>query len=185
MSRKYQNKYRVDSIRLKNWDYGSNAAYFITICTQNRTHFFGHIQQGKMHLSPIGVLADAFWYEIKNREKHIHLDEYVIMPNHIHGILVIDKPDLDNCTNGSRGVACNVPTGKNQYMSAISPKPGSVSTIIRSYKSSVTKHANRLGIPFGWQPRFYDHIIRNETAWNNIRNYIINNPKKWSEDRFC
>lgn len=85
-------------------------------------------------------------------------------------------------------VARNIPIGnihtKNERMSSISPKPNSISTIIRSYKSAVTKHCNRLNLPFQWQSRFHDHIIRNDQSFQNISNYIINNPENWTEDQF-
>jgi REP element-mobilizing transposase RayT len=76
-------------IRLANWDYRSSAAYFITICTQDRTHYFGKITDGKMNLSQLGILADVFWHEIKNHAKDIELGEFVVMPDHIHGILIL------------------------------------------------------------------------------------------------
>lgn len=93
MNDKFQNKYRIASTRLQNWDYGWNGLYFITICTQNRENHFGKIQHGKMELSPIGVIANILWYEIKNHAKNIELGELVIMPNHIHGILILNGDD--------------------------------------------------------------------------------------------
>jgi REP element-mobilizing transposase RayT len=153
MSDKYKGIYRSDSFRLNNWEYRSSAAYFITICTRDREHFFGHIRDGKMHLSQQGVIADLIWHEIKNHTTNTDLGEFVVMPDHIHGILILNE----------NGVVT-----KNQKMSAISPKPGSVSTIIRSYKSAVTKHCNRLGFPFAWQPLFYDHIIRDDESYQRI-----------------
>ncbi len=93
MSGLYKNKYRIDSARLKNWDYRWNAAYFITICTHDKVCFFGDIENGEMKLSDVGVIADLIWFEIKNRSKHIELGEYVVMPNHIHGILILNNPD--------------------------------------------------------------------------------------------
>lgn len=178
MSERFQNKYRLDSARLKNWDYGCDASYFITICTIDRENYFGEIQNGKMQVSPAGAIAHALWFEIKNHAKHIELGEFVVMPNHVHGILILDG----NC----RDVACNFPTetDKNETMSAISPKSNTISTIIRSYKSAVTKYCNRLEIPMAWQPRFYDHIIRNEESFQRITQYIKNNPSNWKEDTF-
>jgi REP element-mobilizing transposase RayT len=228
MSDKFQGKYRNESARLKNWDYASNGAYFITICTDNREHYFGEIENGKMQVSPAGAIAYVLWQEIKNHAKNIALGEFIVMPNHVHGILIIngnvghgravacngpdgnayvqaggdvalgfdrdvacnvptDNPDRDGDENRT-DVACNVPTNedseKNQEMAAISPKPNSVSTIIRSYKSAVTNYCNRLGLKFAWQPRFHDHIIRNDEAFQNISAYIKNNPSNWKEDKF-
>jgi len=168
--------------------------YFITICTANREHYFGKIIDGKMHLSNIGVLADVFWYEIKNHTKNMVLHQFVVMPNHIHGILEIVKNIGNNDNVGNdvdgRDVACNVPTTttetktKNEQMSKISPKSGTIGRIIGSYKGAVTKHANRLELQFNWQSRFYDHIIRNERSLERIQSYIINNPTNWVKDKF-
>lgn len=91
MQNKFQNKYRIPSARLQTWDYANNGAYFITICTQNREHFFGNIKNGIMQLSEIGKLAAQFWHEIPNHFPMVELGNFVVMPNHIHGILIIDK----------------------------------------------------------------------------------------------
>ena len=125
---KFQNKYRSESTRLRNWDYRWDAAYFITICTKDREHLFGRIADGVMHLSPVGAIADVLWYEIKNHTKNVELGEFVVMPNHVHGIIVLngnnnrklihdnsldtgnkidDNIDVDG---DGRGVACNAPT---------------------------------------------------------------------------
>lgn len=91
MEEKYQGKYRIPSARLQNWDYGSDGAYFITICCKNRTHFFGECKDGKMKLSTQGAIVQGFWYEIPKHFPFVILGEFVVMPNHIHGILVLDK----------------------------------------------------------------------------------------------
>ena len=90
MSERYKNKFRVESTRLPNWNYGWNAAYFITICTKARECFFGDIAGSKMKLSQVGVIADICWYEIKNHVKNVDLGEFVVMPNHVHGILILN-----------------------------------------------------------------------------------------------
>jgi len=99
---KFQNKYRISSIRAQWWDYGWNGAYFITICTQDRVHYFGEIQNGKMVLSGVGIIADLLWHQIPMHHKNIELGDFVVMPNHIHGILIIDKKsnDIDNVETG-------------------------------------------------------------------------------------
>lgn len=100
MSAKFQNKYRIDSTRLQNWDYGSNGKYFITICTCVMKHFFGKIANEKMLRNEIGELADGYCHKIPNHFPYVHLDEFIVMPNHIHGILVIDDPyNLAKCTD--------------------------------------------------------------------------------------
>ncbi len=187
MPEKYKNKYRIQSARLQNWNYAWDGMYFITICTKNMVHYFGEIVDKEMQLSHLGILADIFWHEIKSHAKNIELDAFIVMPNHVHGILILDGNDIDNRIDNRRDVACNVSTTtpkKNEFMSSISPKRNSISTIIRSYKSAVTKHARRLGFEFEWQTRFYDHIIKNSESYTKISNYIRANPEKWSEDLY-
>lgn len=178
----YKNKYRSRSIRLPNRNYAANGYYFVTICTYKKYCYFGNIVNNKMQLSAIGEIVNEFWLEIPQHSRYTYLDEYIIMPNHIHGIIAIDNPD-----NPCRDVAYYVSTPNNdlsQIMSELSPKSGSLSTIIRSYKSSVTRWCKQNNYDnFAWQPRFYEHIIRNDGSLDNIREYIINNPAKWSEDK--
>ncbi len=182
---KFLNKYRIPSARLQNWDYSANGAYFITICTQNCEHFFGEIENGIMHLNELGVLAEKYWAEIPQHFPFVELGNFVIMPNHTHGILIIDKyPNAADIPLET--LQCNVSTdaGKNGQMAKISPVPGSVSTIIRSYKSVVSKHARLIHADFGWQSRFHDHRIRNSKGFETIQNYIANNPANWEKDKF-
>ncbi|MFN8431072.1 MAG: transposase [Spirosomataceae bacterium] len=351
---KYKNKYRIPSARLRGYDYASEGAYFITICTHNREHFFGEIADGKMHLNEIGKLAEKYWAEIPDHFPDVELGNFVIMPNHTHGILIIkksagndissgdewhdgnpngqsngdsdgqsdgqsdensavqtlqcnvssriipygdipsgenpnphdipsgDNPHLANIQSGdirndnisdgrifpygdnygdnsnpqyisSRDIPNpgdirndnisdgrifpygdnygenpnphdipsgdhpnpgdirndNIPDGrifpagenpnpgdirnennpdgkfiKNEKMAEISPKSGSISTIIRSYKSAVTKYARAIHADFEWQTRFHDHIIRDAGSFERIQTYIENNPLNWKEDKF-
>ena len=189
--KKFQGKYRIASSRLQSWDYGSNGMYFITICTGDRRNFFGEVVQGKMILSHVGILADVLWYEIKNHAKNIELGEFVVMPNHIHGILILNNPH-----NPCRDKAClvsttnNVSNNNNQNTRLIGRNrfqnqgKNTISSIVGGYKSAVTKHARRLGFDFYWQSRFHDHIIRNEKSYFRIAEYVINNPLNWSDDCF-
>lgn len=194
---KYQNKYRIDSARLKGYNYAQNGAYFITICTHHREHNFGEIKDGKMILSPCGVLADVFWHETMRHTEGVELGAFVVMPNHIHGILILNRdmppppqPPPVQTWHATSLHATSVQrydhdkSDKNEQMSAISPKAGSVSVILGSYKSAVTKHANRLGLPNGWQTRFHDHIIRDEAEYQRIEYYINNNVSNWEKDCF-
>ena len=244
MSEKFRGKYRIQSSRCPNWDYRSNAAYFITICTYNREHFFGEIMNKKMILSEIGKIAEHFWYEIPEHFQFVKLDAFIAMPNHIHGIIIIDNPDRINnknanndgngdenfddgfhddyvddcdddcdddcvetlqCNVSNNNPSINIPpnnippinipptdstilsgeTGKNKFMSKISPKSGSLSSILRSYKFAVTRDAHIILKDFDWQARFHDHIIRDNKSFKRIQNYILNNPKNWNEDKFC
>ena len=181
--KKYNNKYRIESVRLKNWDYRNNGAYFITINTGNRKHFFGEIINGEIRLSPIGEYAEKFWMEIPNHFPFVELGNFVVMPNHTHGILIINNVESLQCNDIDKSLHCNDST-TNQYYSDISPKSGSISTIVRSYKSVVSKHARLLNPEFNLQPKFHDHIIRNSESFERIQNYIENNPSNWKEDKF-
>lgn len=174
---KYKNKYRIASARAQWWDYRWNAAYFITICTQHRKHYFGEIINGKMQLSHVGILADVFWHEIRNHAKNIELDAFVVMPNHIHGIVILDNEKSKNNVHKAPEETIGEQRFRNQG-------ENSVSSIIGSYKAAVTKNANRLKLEFGWQTRFHDHIIRNDGDFHRIANYINNNVAYWQEDKF-
>ena len=200
---KFQNKYRIQSARLRNWDYGWNASYFVTICTANRECYFGEIVDGEMNFSEIGAKADEYWLEIPEHFPFVKLYVHVVMPNHVHGIIVIDKQDdvRNNEKNDKRITGRNV--GRNvetqNFASLPSPLPSSsqiqqsknkfgpqsqnLASIIRGYKTGVTKYARNNNIVFAWQTRFHDHIIRDDASYQRIRNYIINNPKNWNKDK--
>jgi putative transposase len=198
MTDKFRNKYRIPSARLQSWDYRWAGAYFITICTRNRQHYFGEIANGEMQWSPVGIIADILWHEIPHHARNAGLDAFVVMPNHVHGILILNdkidtttvetlhatslQPKIDTPTIQSLHATSLQP--KNEMMASISPKQGSVSTIIRSYKSAVTKHAHRLGFDFEWQTRFHEHIIRDQKSFEKIQSYITANPLKWEDDKF-
>lgn len=195
---KFNNKYRIESARAPWWDYSRAGTYFITICTKNREHYFGEIEDGKMVLSPTGVIVNLLWYEIPYHFQNVELDEFVVMPNHIHGILILNGNDLENNNNVETGQV--VETGHalslrgetdrdlinnpNYHPRFRNPGKNTVSSIIGGYKSAVTKHANRLGLKNGWQPRFYDHIIRDDAEYQRIKNYISNNISNWKQDKF-
>ena len=177
--------------------------YFITICTGSRRHFFGEVVRGEMILSHVGILADVLWYEIKNHAKNIELGEFVVMPNHIHGILILNNPHnpcrdkaclvstTNNVTNPNTTNNVTSPNTTNNVTNPNTINPNTrligrdrfqnqgkntISSIVGGYKSAVTKHARRLGFDFYWQSRFHDHIIRNEKSYLRIAEYIINNP---------
>ncbi|MFD2516432.1 transposase [Salinimicrobium flavum] len=200
MSATFQNKYKNESTRLQQWDYGWDAAYFITICTKNREDLFGKIVDGKMELSQAGVIADVLWYEIKHHAKNVELGEFVVMPNHIHGIIILEgnkRPGTRDENNDNVvvvGARHALPLLQQQQSNNEHPSPchqksigqkrfqnqgkNTLSSIVGSYKSAVTKHANRLNLKFAWQPLFYDHIIRDHRSFENISRYIIQNPGK-------
>jgi REP element-mobilizing transposase RayT len=168
----YKNRYRIESTRLKNWDYSSFGYYFVTICTRNRECLFGNIVDGEIVLSEIGKIAKQYWLGIPNHFQNAKLDEFVIMPNHIHGIVIIDNVETPH------GVSLQ--QRQNKFSK---PIPGSLSMVINQYKSTVTRWCRKNGYnDFAWQSRFYDHIIRNENSLRKIREYINNNPMKWDID---
>jgi len=171
----YQNKYRTKSLRLKGWNYSNLGSYYVTICTKRKKYYFGDIRNRKMILNGLGKIAEEFLIKIPEHNSNVEIDYFIVMPNHIHLIIIIFGKRSD--------VACNVATNTNK-MSMISPKAGSLSTIIRSHKSAVTKWAKQNDhCNFAWQPRFYEHIIRNKKSLFQIRKYIKLNPLKWEIDK--
>ena len=170
MAEKYQNKYRIQTTRAPWWDYGSNAAYFVTICTKDRVHYFGRVVNGIMQSSDIGKIADACWLAIPDHFPFVKLGNHIIMPNHTHGIIIIDKPPG--------------PRGNEQPKNRFGPQSQNLASIVRGFKIGVTKNARRINPNFTWQSRYHDHIIRDARAYNAISRYIANNPQKWQEDRF-
>jgi REP element-mobilizing transposase RayT len=183
MEGKFQNKYRIASARAPWWDYGQDAAYFVTICTAGRKHFLGDVVNGIMKLSHVGIIADLLWNEIKNHADHIELDEYVVMPNHVHGILILNGNRIGTVGTTHALSLPPIPDAPAQSRFQNQGK-NTLSSIIGSYKSAVSKHAHRLGFDFAWQSRFHDHIIRNEEEYQRIANYIRVNPANWKEDKF-
>ncbi len=198
MADKFRNIYRTESTRLQNWDYGSNAAYFVTICTAGRDYYFGSIENnGKNmvhHVSEIGNIAQKYWLEIPNHFPYVELENFIIMPNHVHGIIVINK--LNNWQNRknpnirrsaiNRASTDNAP--KMETRGGITGEKNpmlneNLSRIIRWYKGRVTFESRKILAGFAWQSRFYDHIIRNGKSFQNIQKYIQENPQKWETDK--
>lgn len=182
MSELYKNKYRIKSARLPHFDYGSTAAYFITICTKDRKHFFGEIVNGEMQLSDIGKIAIDEWFktlEIRP-DMNLQMDDFVVMPNHIHGIIIIGENEHNQHTANSIDAMHCV----SSYTNTFAPQSKNLASILRGYKSAVTVNARKTTPEFAWQPRFYDHIIRNDKSFDRIKNYIHQNPKNWKEDKF-
>ena len=191
--KKFRGKYRIDSVRMKNYDYSQNASYFVTILTKNRENFFGEIVNQKMQLSEIGKIVEYEWYrtpEIRP-DMNITLDQFVIMPNHIHGIIVIGDNQYNSasvvetpCIVETQCIASLRPASENEpYKNDFGPQRKILSSIIRGFKSAVTKKSREKFPGFAWQSRFHDHIIRNEKSLNRIRQYIIKNPELWHRDR--
>lgn len=187
--KKFQDKYRIPSARAQWWDYGNNAAYFITICTQNRIHYFGNFVQQKIKLSELGKYAETCWYEIQNHFPFVKLGSFVVMPNHIHGIIIIDKSNQESVETQDFATRLNfnfLPDETQDFASLQSnifgPQSKNLASIIRGYKIGVTKFSKTIQPDFKWQPRFHDHIIRNNSEYQKINNYIEFNPLNWEKD---
>ncbi len=184
-------KHHRRSIRLKGYDYSQPGLYFVTVVTQDHKMLFGDVVNGKMVLNKFGEIVRNEWLKTAEIRKNIELDEYVIMPNHIHGIIVIVNNDGDMVRRGTmhrRGTMRRAPTTTvHQNIEQFGkPTSNTIPTIIRGFKSTVTKQINKIrnmpGIAV-WQRNYWEHIVRNEIELNRIRKYIIENPKKWNDDR--
>ena len=212
MAKLFKDQYRIKSSRLQNWNYGWDGFYFVTICTKNDNEYFGEIVNNEMVLNKIGEISANFLSEIPDHFDNAFLDESIVMPNHIHAIIQIwnegntdsrrddksgspgkpGKPGRDEAlprlyVNNTRHVnnTQHKYNGDHPQMSAISPKPKSLPVIIGSFKSIVTKTINKKfpDLGFKWQPKYHDHVIRNITSLQTIRNYIKLNPSKWNTDQ--
>lgn len=163
------------SIRIKEYDYTSPGAYFVTLVTYQRDCLFGEIRDAKMALNDLGSIADECWRAISEHFPFVELDAYVIMPNHVHGIIVIRE------SVGARHVC---PSGyASPQQPPRGPAPRSLGAIVGSFKSAVTKRIGReLNATGIWQRNYYEHIIRNEKDLQRITDYIEMNPLRWNED---
>ncbi|MBN2414259.1 hypothetical protein JXO52_00370 [bacterium] len=191
MNSTFRNRYRVDTTRFRHWDYGNAGSYFITICTKHRMRVFGDVVRttslndnemaqciaplrgnGIQHLyvvklSPIGRIAASEWAAIPHirPDMHITLGAYVVMPDHVHGIITIGE-NRYNTGNGNTG-------------NVFGPQRKNLGAIIRGFKSAVSMQARRIDSAFAWQRRYYDRIIRDEDAYVRVSRYILNNPRNW------
>ena len=178
------------SIRLKGYDYSQAGLYFITICVQDRKCLFGEIESDEMVLNEFGVIACQQWQKLPEQFTNMELDVFQIMPNHMHGIIMLTDtvgagftpaPDNNNATDGKGAGASPAPT-----------KPKTVGDIVGAYKSLVANDCleifkqNQPAKMMGklWQRNYYEHIIRDEQSYQRISDYIINNPKNWNNDKF-
>lgn len=190
----YKNKYRIESIRLKEWDYSNPWYYYVTINTKKHIHFFGKVANNKMVLNELGKIVNNEWMRTKELRKNVELDYYVIMPNHLHGIIIIDH----NVKTTGSVVSKTVDDGKikmndvisqnkNESMHRIASttlKSNSLGSIVGQFKSVCTKQLHSLrDNNFAWQPGFYDRIIRNDKELYKIRLYIQQNPLSWDLEK--
>ena len=152
--------------RLRGYDYSKNGYYFVTICAQDLVEWFGKIENDQMVLNECGQIVSECWRDLPNHYRNIKLDEAIIMPNHIHGIIIIEN---------------NVGNGFKPFPTKIH----GLSEIMRGFKTFSSRKINNKitnNRRFHWQKSFYDHVIRNENELTFIREYILNNPKKWDLD---
>ena len=169
------NLHHRKSIRLKEYNYASPGEYFVTICTHQRECLFGEIIKEEMVLNSLGLIVQEEWLKTEIIRPELELDEFIMMPNHLHGIIVINcEPEIKKqAVVGTHGCA------------SLQRKPRSLGAIIAGFKSAATKRINEernMSRTPVWQPRFYEHIIRNDKELNNIREYIVNNPMQWHVD---
>jgi len=152
------------SIRLKNYDYSQSGAYFITICTHNRECILSDIVDGEIRLSRLGESVKMVWLDLTQHYRHVEIDEFVIMPNHIHIIIILHEAG---------------------WKPAPTPNRHGVPEIVRGFKTFSARHINQtrntLGIPV-WQRNYYEHVIRNDDELNQTREYITQNPLQWDLD---
>jgi REP element-mobilizing transposase RayT len=164
------------SIRLQGYDYSQAGAYFVTIVTYQRDCIFGKIENGETKLNDLGRIADECWRAIPEHFPFVELGAHIIMPNHVHGIIVI--------TDDGRGAIYRAPTESAPTIEQFGkPTIGSLPTIIRTYKAAVTRIIGREHNATGiWQRNYHEHIIRNEREMDNIWRYIESNPAHWDDD---
>jgi REP element-mobilizing transposase RayT len=166
----YKNRYRIESTRLIHWDYSSPAWYFVTICTKDRACLLGTIDDGSLRLSRAGRIVAEEWPRTKSVWPGVGFDQFVVMPNHVHGIVILKDAPQETRLRGvsTRGVLQRPTLGD----------------VMRQFKSRATTRIWTAGFKnFGWQPRFHDRIIRGERDLTAIREYIANNPAKWALDK--
>jgi putative transposase len=177
MEDQYRDKYRIAPARLSDWDYGSDGMYFVTICTKKRMRYFGEIEPvdvfkaqnipetrsiASLRMTETGKIAHDNFEKIPLFHPYVDVDEFVVMPDHVHGIVFINKPDKTTWELNKFGSQ-----SKN------------LASIIRGYKSSVTTFATVNNFEFLWQPRYYDRVIRSHKEYLNIKGYIKENPDQW------
>ena len=197
MMEKYMNKYRIPPARLQNWDYGWDAAYFITICTKNRECFFGNIGIDGIQLSEIGKIVESEWIKTPEirPDMNLELGAFVVMPNHFHAIIIIGKnkyntknvmgdTNAQHCRDAMHCVSTANQSNINKSQNQFGPQSKNLASILRGFKSSVTTQAKQINPDFAWQPRFHDHIIRDDASYRQISQYTISNPQNWKKDKF-
>jgi putative transposase len=178
-------KHHRRSIRLKGYDYSQSGAYFITICTYQRLPLFGEIVDAGMQMNFVGRISRKEWERLPGRFPFLEIGSFVVMPNHIHAILIMGRGTAGHDEAIVSENSRRAPTGMAiEYFRR--PVAGSLPTIVRSYKSAVSLRVNRLrqrpNHPL-WQRNYYEHVIRDQVEWEHIEAYIQANPKLWDTDQ--
>ena len=167
------------SIRLKGYDYSQPGAYFVTVVVRQRECLLGAIYEGEMRLSQMGRIVEDAWEWLARQYPYVDLDEWVVMPNHLHGIIVISEAPRGSGRGGSRAAPTSVSP------SPLPTKRKPLGELVGAFKTVSTKRVNRLrgmpGVPL-WQRNYYEHVIRNTADLDGVRAYIAANPVRWSED---
>lgn len=179
----FRDRYRIESARLRGWDYSMDGYYFITVCTKKRECFLGRIENGGMLPSLAGKVVEEEWKRTEQVRPDVRLDAWIMMPNHVHGIVIlqnregkspVETPRFEETPH--RGVSTTKDAKAKLHT-------GSLGAVVGQFKSVSTKRIRAAGVhAFAWQPRFYDRIIRDENALAEIQAYIIDNPNTWEED---
>jgi putative transposase len=179
--------HRRKQIRLKEYDYSQPGVYYVTMCTKDRVHFFGEVVDGRMNENDLAAIAQSCWNELPEQYPIVQLDQFVIMPNHVHGIIIL-MDDMVGATSrrpdmGADSRLRNIgrSTVGSRHDSTLQRETNTLGDIVGSFKSAVTRRINELsGTPGArvWQRGYYDHIIRDDKSLNRIRNYIATNPQQ-------
>ena len=174
---------RRHSIRLKGYDYSVAAAYLVTICTQDRMPLFGDIVTDAMRVNQYGGVVLECWESIPDHFPGARLDAFVVMPNHIHGIIQLADATRESFVGAQHAAPCQSITYRPLVDMHV--RPGSLGAMVRSFKSAVARRINSLretpGMPV-WQRNYYEHVLRDESELLRIREYILANPARWSDD---
>lgn len=184
MTERFKNLYRIETNRAL-WHKYDGGQYFVTICTAGREHYFGKIDETGMHLSEIGVFAQEQFTNVSTYYPYAEIPSFVIMPNHIHAIVQINKDSnvIDRGSTYEDNSVLTTKTGATKTGGATGQynpmNTHCLGTVIRGLKARVSRFANKNGITFGWQSRFHDHIIRDQHGLECISKYIDNNVANW------
>ena len=174
-------KHHRRSTRLKGYDYSQPGVYYITICTHERRKLFGDIIDGEMRLNELGKVAEWVWEALPQYFPSIDIDQFVIMPNHLHGILVLSGA-FTNVHMPYPGTSRDGTSMQALPMPMSSPAP-MLGQIIRKFKALTSYYLHAAGAAeFAWQERYHEHVVRNDSDLKRIREYIVNNPAQWAED---